>query len=112
MASAPRELPAKLPPATEKRVRDLAVVVAGLCGVRGVARLDCLLEGDQLYVNEINTIPGSLARHLWIDPEVAFVRLLRDMLAEAAERPSTHYTTLGADGSALRAAGTIGGKLG
>jgi len=111
MASAPRELPARLPGEIEKQVRDLAVVVAGLTGVRGVARLDFLLEGDRLYVNEINTIPGSLARHLWVDPKIPFATLLRDMLAEAVERPSTHYTTAGADGSALRAAGSIGGKL-
>jgi D-alanine-D-alanine ligase len=111
MVSAPRELPARLAPGVDKQVRDVAVAVAGLAGGRGVARLDFLLEGDQLYVNEINTIPGSLAWHLWIDPELPFSRLLRDLLAEATERPSTHYTTAGADGSALRAAGSIGGKL-
>ena len=92
-------------------MRDLALAVVGLTGVRGVARLDFLLEGDCLYVNEINTIPGSLAWHLWVDPKIPFATLLRDMLAEAVERPSTHYTTAGADGSALRAAGSIGGKL-
>jgi len=112
MVSAPRELPAKLPSEIEKQVRDLAVAVVGLAGIRGIARLDFLLEGDQLYVNEINTIPGSLAWHLWIDPEIPFSTLLRDMLDEAVERPSTHYTSAGADGSALRAAGSIGGKLG
>ena len=111
MASAPRELPARLPGEIEKQVRDLALAVVGLTGVRGVARLDFLLEGDCLYVNEINTIPGSLAWHLWVDPKIPFATLLRDMLAEAVERPSTHYTTAGADGSALRAAGSIGGKL-
>lgn len=109
MASAPRELPAQLPDATEKQVRDIAAQVAELAGVRGIARLDFLVDGDELYVNEINTIPGSLAKYLW---EIPFPQLLRDLLAEAEQRPTHHYTAAGADGTALRSAGSIAGKLG
>jgi D-alanine-D-alanine ligase len=95
------------------RARELATTVARLALVRGVARIDFLADGDELYVNEINTIPGSLAKYLWTgDAEVPFARLLGDMLAEARQRPSHHYTAAGADGTALRSAGTIAGKLG
>ena len=111
MVSAPKELPASLPEQVEGRLRDQARAVAGLCGLRGVARIDFLAAGDELYVNEINTIPGSLARHLWIEPAVPFRRLLDDLLEEAARRPAFHYTTAGADGTALRLAGDIDGKL-
>ena len=113
MVSAPRELPAQLDPAVEKAVRDAAERIAGLANVRGVARIDFLLDssggGDELYVNEINTIPGSLSKYLW---EVPFAQLLRDMLDEAERRPTFHWTTAGADGTALRSAGSIAGKLG
>ena len=114
MASAPRELPALLPDGVADRVRDMATTVAGLAGVRGVARIDFLAAGDdvaELYVNEINTIPGSLARYLWVEPAVPFRRLLDDLLEEATRRPSFSWTTQGADGTALRAAGSIAGKL-
>lgn len=114
MASAPRELPARLPAAVAGRVREMAMTVATLAGVRGMARIDFLAAGDdgaELYVNEINTIPGSLARYLWVDPAVPFRRLLDDMLDEAVRRPSFSWTTQGADGTALRAAGSIAGKL-
>jgi len=114
MASAPRELPADLPDAVAARLRQMANTVAGLAGVRGVARIDFLAAGegfDELYVNEINTIPGSLARYLWVDPAVPFRRLLDDMLEEAVRRPSFSWSTQGADGTALRAAGSIAGKL-
>ena len=110
MASAPRELPADIPAALEKQVREAAGVVAELSGARGVARIDFLLDGERLYVNEINTVPGSLARYLW--PGLSFEQLLRDLLDEAEQRPTHHYTTAGADGTALRSAGTIAGKLG
>ena len=79
--------------------------------VRGVARLDFLTDGDELVVNEINTIPGSLARYLWIDPDVPFARLLGDMIAEAAAVPTARYSAAGADGLVLRGASSIAAKL-
>ncbi|MBV9663735.1 MAG: hypothetical protein JOZ37_07195 [Actinobacteria bacterium] len=112
MVQAPRELPAQLEPAVEKSLRDMAARVATLAGLRGVARIDFLVDGDQLYVNEINTIPGSLSWYLWVDPSIGFDQLLADMLTEAVQRPASHYTTAGADGTALRAAGSIASKLG
>lgn len=112
MVSAPRELPANISAEVEKSIRDMAMQVAALAGVRGVARLDFLFDGTDLYVNELNTIPGSLAKYLWVDPPVAFERLLLDMVAEAKAKPAVHYTAAGADGSALRSAGTIASKLG
>jgi D-alanine-D-alanine ligase len=112
MAGAPRDVPAGIPDATAERIRSMARAITALAAVRGLARIDFLAEGDQVYVNEINTIPGSLARYLWIDPPIAFGQLLADMLAEADARPTTHFTTAGADGTALRSAGSIAGKLG
>ncbi|MFP5376803.1 MAG: hypothetical protein ACLGIO_08490 [Acidimicrobiia bacterium] len=114
MASAPRELPAAIPGPAAERLRDMARAVAALVGLRGVARIDFLAAGEEaeeLYVNEINTIPGSLARYLWVDPAVPFRRLLDDLLEEAVRRPSFAWSTQGADGTALRAAGSIAGKL-
>ncbi len=112
MASAPRQVPAEIPGPLGERLRAHATAVAVLAGVRGVARIDFLLDGEELFVNEINTIPGSLAKYLWVDPPVAFTTLLTDMLEEAERRPTAHYTTAGADGTALRSAGTIASKLG
>lgn len=112
MVSAPRELPAVLDAGVEARLRGVALEVAVLVGLRGLARLDFLSDGKELFVNEVNTIPGSLAKYLWVDPALAFATLLGDLVAEAKAAPSTHWTTVGADGSALRSAGTIAGKLG
>jgi D-alanine-D-alanine ligase len=112
MSTAPSELPARISPELEVQIRTVAPEVAQLCNVRGVARIDFLSDGDALYVNEINTIPGSLARHLWIDPHLPFPALLLELLGEAIARPSAAFTTAGADGSVLRVAGSISGKLG
>ncbi|MDQ1395810.1 MAG: D-alanine-D-alanine ligase, partial [Acidimicrobiaceae bacterium] len=112
MVSAPRELPADVPSEIEKQLRAAAATIANLVGVRGVARIDFLYDEGRLYVNEINTIPGSLAKYLWVDPQVPFARLLTDMLDEATRRASTHWSVAGADGTALRSAGSIASKLG
>jgi D-alanine-D-alanine ligase len=114
MVSAPRELPAKLGPGLEKELSDAAATVATLTGVRGVWRLDFLVEDTgQWWVNEVNTIPGSLAKYLWTGAAaVDFPALLADMVEEAQRRPSAQWGSSGADGSALRSASSIASKLG
>ncbi len=112
MVSAPRELPASINPELEARVRATALQIGRLVEVRGVARIDFLSDGEELYVNEINTIPGSLSRHLFVSPELPFATLLADLLAEARERPAARLGSAGADGLVLRDAGAISAKLG
>lgn len=107
-----RELPASLPPGTEERLRQLARKVAEVSGVRGIARIDFLEREGEVWVNEVNTIPGSMAAYLWIDPPVSRRRLFADMVAEAAESVTRSFSTSGSDGTALRNAGTIASKLG
>ena len=77
-----------------------------------MARIDFLSDGESVYVNEINTIPGSLARYLWVDPPLSFADLLDALIEEAIARPTPRPSTAGADGSVLRSAGGIASKLG
>jgi D-alanine-D-alanine ligase len=111
MASAPRELPANIPVALRDALFEASTVVAGLVSLRGVARVDFLSDGEVFFVNEVNTIPGSLSRHLWVDPLVPFPALLDGLIDEALSRPTARRTTVGADGTVLRAAGGIAAKL-
>ena len=111
MATAPREVPATIPSALEARLRAYAIEAAQLASVRGVARIDFLLDGDTLYLNEINTIPGSLSWFLWVEPPVSFATLLTDMIAEAKARPTARYSAAGADGAVLRNSASIASKL-
>ncbi len=112
MDAAKRELPANLPTEDSALIRQMAAQVVALARLRSVARIDFLANDGVIYVNEVNTIPGSLAGYLWIDPPISRARLLGDMLDEVAALPPTQYTTAGADGTALRSAGTIASKLG
>lgn len=107
-----RKVPADVEPALEEELRTAALAVARLIGVRTVARIDFLEQAGRLWVNEINTIPGSLSTYLWIDPPLGRKQLLEDIFAELEAGRPRAFTTAGADGSALRNAGSIAGKLG
>ena len=65
------------------------------------------------WLNEVNTVPGSFAKYLWVgEAAVDFPALLSDMVDEAKRRPSVQWNSMGADGSALRSAASIANKLG
>lgn len=111
MVSAPRELPAQLAPGQSEAIGEYTRTISHVASVRGVARVDFLASDSELFVNEINTIPGSLAKYLFIAPPLAFAQLLRDLIAEAIERPTHRFSAAGADGLVLRSAGSIASKL-
>ncbi len=111
MVSAPRELPAVLAEGQRDDMERFVRLIARCASVRGVARVDFLANDSELYVNEINTIPGSLSKHLFVDPALSFTQLLGDLIAEAVERPTHRFSSAGADGLVLRSAGSIAAKL-
>ena len=106
------QLPASLDDVTMKGVRGLARRVTEVAGLRGVARIDFLDREGDLAVNEVNTIPGSMAAYLWIDPLISRKQLFEDMLSEAQSSRTRVFSVAGSDGTALRSAGTIASKLG
>jgi D-alanine-D-alanine ligase len=107
-----RELPATLDPGVEKQISSLSARVTETAGLRGIARIDYLERDGEVVVNEVNTIPGSMAAYLWIDPPISREQLFRDMVDEARSGPVRRFSVAGSDGTALRSAGTIASKLG
>ncbi|REK22990.1 MAG: hypothetical protein DWQ40_02620 [Actinobacteria bacterium] len=110
--SSGRQVPAELTDALRSEVESTAKRVAGIAGLRGIARIDFLERGGEIWVNEANTIPGSMSAYLWIDPPIERAVLFRDMVSEAKSRPTRVFSVAGSDGTALRNAGTIASKLG
>lgn len=112
LANAPREFPAQAPPAIHEAAAQLATAVAEVTRLRGVVRVDLLWDeasGD-LFVNEVNSIPGALSLYLWA-PKHSAQTILRDCLAEARDHPEIFPQSGFGQGVALRAAGGIAGKL-
>jgi len=112
MQSAPRELPAQVPDEVTQRITELARRVAAVTLLTGIARVDFLYDPatHEVFVNEVNSVPGALSLYLWA-PRRAAAEVLTDALVEARRlgvpaTPSGHGS-----GAALRAAGGIAGKL-
>lgn len=67
MKSAERIIPAPISAELAKRIQALAVQAFRAIDGRGTARIDFLVRSEQneVYLNELNTMPGSLAFYLW-----------------------------------------------
>ena len=88
MRTAKRELPANLTPELREEIRTLAVKTFQALDCNGVSRIDFMIDKDtdQVYVNEINSIPGSLAFYLWEIMGKPYEELLDDMVKLALKR--------------------------
>ncbi len=88
MADTKRKLPADISPELEKQVREYARKAFCSIGCAGVTRVDFLYDtvNEKLYVNELNTIPGSLSFYLWEATGKPFAELLDDLISLAFKR--------------------------
>lgn len=88
MRTARRELPANLTPEKREEIRQMAVKTFQVLNCNGVSRIDFMIDKDtdQVYVNEINPIPGSLAFYLWEALGKPYAELLDDMIKLALKR--------------------------
>ena len=65
MANLQRKLPADISKEMKEKIQNMALKTFKVLGCSGVSRIDFILDGEDVYVNEINTIPGSLAFYLF-----------------------------------------------
>lgn len=113
MRTARRELPANLAPEKRAQIRDLAVRTFRTLGCSGVSRIDFMIDRDtdQVYVNEINPIPGSLAFYLWEALGKPYAELLDDLVKLALKREREEQSMLTSfDSNILQNANLSGAK--
>lgn len=83
MSASKRQIPASLHPTTLNEIRQMAAEAFVALDCAGVIRIDFMIEKSTglPYINEFNTVPGSLAFYLWEASGMTFL----DMLKEAIE---------------------------
>ena len=88
MASLTRKIPADVSAEKTEEIRALAKDVFKALGAAGVVRIDFILDTDtdKVYVNEINTIPGSLSFYLWEKTDMPYGELLDKLISLAFRR--------------------------
>ncbi|MDE5836437.1 MAG: D-alanine--D-alanine ligase, partial [Paramuribaculum sp.] len=85
MQASQKRIPAELPDKMSEEIRFLAGETFRVLSCHGVSRVDVIVDADtdKIYVNEINTIPGSLSFYLWEATGITFSQLM-DKLVELA----------------------------
>lgn len=88
MRSTVREIPARLPERDTDFIRTTAVETFKALACDGVARIDFMIdeEDGRIFVNEINTIPGSLSFYLWEASGINFEQLTERLIEIAFQR--------------------------
>lgn len=83
-------VPARVPGSVRDRIRELAVRAFQLTGCTGLARVDFFVVGDEVLVNELNTMPGftqtSVFGSLFDASGVPYPELLDRLVKLAVER--------------------------
>jgi D-alanine-D-alanine ligase len=83
-------VPARISDVARERVRELAVTAFRIAGCSGLARADFFVDGDDVLLNELNTMPGftqtSVYGELWARDGVAYPEVCDRLIRIAVER--------------------------
>ncbi len=87
MLSLHRILPAPIPEELRDRIQALSCDIFRMMDCKGVVRIDYMWDrnSDDVFITEINTIPGSLAFYLWENAGMKYSRMI-DKMVECARR--------------------------
>lgn len=85
MASLKRNIPAEIDKKVEEKIRSMALTAFKALNSSGVVRIDFLVDDKkkEVYINEINNIPGSLSYYLWKETGKDYSLLLDDLISLA-----------------------------
>ncbi len=119
MASLHRVLPAPIEDELRDRIQEMSCRIFRMMDCKGVVRIDYMFDRNsgELYITEINTIPGSLAYYLWENKGLSYEKLIDRMIryAETAHedknRSNYAFTSDILRGVTFGAKGAKGNKL-
>ncbi len=88
MQASEKRIPADLPEAVSEKIRCMAGETFRVLSCHGVSRVDVMVDekDNSIYVNEINTIPGSLSFYLWEASGISFTQLMDRLVQLALKR--------------------------
>lgn len=84
------EIPAKLDEKLSEKIRAMAIATFKALACEGMARVDFFVRGEEVFINEINTIPGftsiSMYPKLWEASGVSYKDLISKLIELAIAR--------------------------
>lgn len=88
MQASDKRIPADLPEEMSRKIQQMAGETFRVLSCHGVSRVDVMIDekDNSVYVNEINTIPGSLSFYLWEASGIKFNELMDRLVQLALKR--------------------------
>lgn len=90
------EVPAQIGEKLTKKIKDMGAHAYRTLNCAGMARVDFLVDSvkNKVYVNEVNTLPGSLYHHNWKKAGVSTMELVLGLIKLAEERAAEEKKTI------------------
>lgn len=111
MKNQKKNLPADIPDEIRDEIQKYAKLAFRAIDGMGDARIDFLLDGNKVYVNEINTLPGSIAFYLWEESGIKFKDLITKLIELSKVRYEQRSSNIYSYNSELLKKTTYGAKL-
>lgn len=115
MQASEKRIPAELSDEMTERIRTMVGETFRVLSCHGVSRIDVMIDekDDSVYVNEINTIPGSLSYYLWEASGISFTELMDRLVQLALKRKrETERKTFSYDANIFAMGGGAKGSKG
>lgn len=105
--------PADIEPKIAEKIQKTTASVYEKSGFSGIVRIDFMVINGKVFVNEINSVPGSLAYYLFCNTLKGFSSLLTELIAVAEDKSKTERLFVKRfDSGILSVAGAKGAKRG
>ena len=106
-----REFPAPISDILSDKIRKTAKKIYEELNFSGVIRIDFIVSGGEIFVNEINSVPGSMAYYLFYENLKGYTYMLSDMIDCALMQANKKSTLIKKfDCSVLEIKSAKGGK--
>lgn len=114
MTSLKRKIPADIPAETATEIKKIAVEAFKYLDCNGVVRIDYLMNSKtgEFWINEFNTIPGSLAFYLWEPLGIKYSELLDRLISLALKRQRNREEITYSFDTNILSSGALGGAKG
>lgn len=111
MSSLKRKLPADISHERREMIEDMASVAYKALGCSGVLRIDFIIDEDEdkIYLNEFNTVPGSLSFYLWEATGISFAALMQRLIDVAVKRFERKKSLTFSNDTNILATASLGG---
>jgi len=70
----------------EPQIKTMAEKAYQVFHSNGVVRVDFMVQGEKIILNEINTVPGFMAYHLWLKAKIPYGVIIDNLIQDAIRR--------------------------